>query len=129
MTAISSSENSGVHTVIFTIAMSSPPSRLKNILGHLLSSHAKDEHAPEPVTHIHQLSPTFFLERAATIEPDAEAIVHTTSNDKLLRRTYREFADVRLPSPNKLNMQSQWCYCNETVLTFNLRELADLGTI
>ncbi|KAF6843313.1 amp-binding domain-containing protein [Colletotrichum musicola] len=72
--------------------MSSPPSRLKNILGHLLSSsHVKEE--PEPVNHIHQLSPTFFLERAASIEPDAEAIVHTTSNNKLLRRTYREFAD------------------------------------
>ncbi|TDZ27099.1 putative acyl-activating enzyme 1 [Colletotrichum spinosum] len=72
--------------------MSSPPSRLKNILGHLLST-SKTEEEPQAAHHIHQLSPTFFLERAAAIEPDAEAIVHVTANDKLLRRTYQEFAD------------------------------------
>ncbi|TDZ74303.1 putative acyl-activating enzyme 1 [Colletotrichum trifolii] len=72
--------------------MSSPPSRLKNILGHLLST-SKTEEEPQAAHHIHQLSPTFFLERAAAIEPDAEAIVHITANDKLLRRTYQEFAD------------------------------------
>ncbi|KAG9658581.1 AMP dependent synthetase and ligase, partial [Aureobasidium melanogenum] len=41
----------------------------------------------------HQLSPTFFLPRAATIEPDATAIYHITANKKVLRRSYQEFAD------------------------------------
>jgi acyl-CoA synthetase (AMP-forming)/AMP-acid ligase II len=41
---------------------------------------------------IHTLSPTFFLPRAAAIEPHAEAIVHTTANGKILRRTYEEFS-------------------------------------
>ncbi|KAH0225034.1 acetyl-CoA synthetase-like protein, partial [Aureobasidium melanogenum] len=41
----------------------------------------------------HQLSPTFFLPRAATIEPDAPAIYHVTANKKVLRRSYQEFAD------------------------------------
>jgi acyl-CoA synthetase (AMP-forming)/AMP-acid ligase II len=39
------------------------------------------------------LSPTFFLPRAAEIEPDAEAIFHITANGKTLRRNYAEFAD------------------------------------
>ncbi len=70
--------------------MSSPTSRLKGILGHLLpSSKAEFQHNH----HIHQLSPTLFLERAAAIEPDAEAIYHITTNGKTLRRTYIEFAD------------------------------------
>ncbi|KAF4894519.1 putative acyl-activating enzyme 1 [Colletotrichum fructicola] len=74
--------------------MSSPPSRLKNILGHLgLSSPAPKPEEPKAAFHIHQLSPTYFLERAAAIEPDAEAIVHITANNKLLRRTYRDFAE------------------------------------
>jgi acyl-CoA synthetase (AMP-forming)/AMP-acid ligase II len=42
---------------------------------------------------IHTLSPAFFLPRSAQIEPNAEAIVHTTANGKILRRTYQEFAD------------------------------------
>jgi acyl-CoA synthetase (AMP-forming)/AMP-acid ligase II len=33
------------------------------------------------------------LERAAAIEPDAEAIYHVTANNKILRRSYIEFAD------------------------------------
>jgi acyl-CoA synthetase (AMP-forming)/AMP-acid ligase II len=41
----------------------------------------------------HTLSPAFFLPRTASIEPNAEAIVHTTANGKILRRTYQEFAD------------------------------------
>ncbi|OLN81578.1 putative acyl-activating enzyme 1, peroxisomal [Colletotrichum chlorophyti] len=71
--------------------MSNPPSRIRNILGHLLPSASASN--PEPAHHIHQLSPTFFLERAAAIEPDAEAIFHITSNGKTLRRSYCEFAD------------------------------------
>ncbi|KAI9166746.1 amp-binding domain-containing [Paramyrothecium foliicola] len=66
--------------------MSGPPSRIRSILNHLLPS------SPAP-SHIHHLSPTFFLERAAAIEPDAEAIYHITTNGVELRRSYREFAD------------------------------------
>ncbi|RPA72787.1 acetyl-CoA synthetase-like protein [Ascobolus immersus RN42] len=40
-----------------------------------------------------ELSPTYFLPRAATIQPNAEAIVHLTANGKTLRRSYAEFAD------------------------------------
>ncbi|OIW33967.1 AMP-binding domain protein [Coniochaeta ligniaria NRRL 30616] len=79
--------------------MSNPPSRLRNILGHLIGgnpqpqgpSAAQDEYTH--THHIHQLSPTFFLERAAAIEPDAEAIYHVTANGRILRRSYIEFAD------------------------------------
>ncbi|GJC95418.1 AMP-binding enzyme [Colletotrichum higginsianum] len=73
--------------------MSSPPSRLKNILGHLLSSSTPKKDEPQPTHNVHQLSPTFFLERAAAIEPDAEAIFHITANGRTLRRSYIEFAD------------------------------------
>lgn len=47
----------------------------------------------EHTHNIHQLSPTFFLERAAGIEPNALAIHHVTANGKVLRRPYIEFAD------------------------------------
>lgn len=69
------------------------PSRIRNILGHFLpsSSAANDDFTHKH--HIHQLSPTFFLERAAAIEPNAEAITHITTNGKTLRRSYQEFAD------------------------------------
>lgn len=78
--------------------MSSPPSRLRNILGHLLPTSRQQQPQPQQdeykhTHHIHQLSPTFFLERAAAIEPDAEAIYHMTANGCVLRRSYREFAD------------------------------------
>ncbi|KAK0711612.1 hypothetical protein B0H67DRAFT_491195 [Lasiosphaeris hirsuta] len=68
--------------------MSGAPSRLRNVLGHLLPlSHREAPH------HISQLSPTFFLERAAAIEPEAEAVYHVTANSKVLRRSYIELAD------------------------------------
>ncbi|KAK5073806.1 hypothetical protein LTS08_002095 [Lithohypha guttulata] len=41
----------------------------------------------------HTLSPTFFLPRAAQIEPEAPAIYHRTANNRILRRTYKDFAD------------------------------------
>lgn len=69
--------------------MSGAPSRLRNVLGHLLSRGGSDAHQP----HRHHLTPTFFLERAASIEPEAEAIYHVTANNKVLRRSYMEFAD------------------------------------
>ncbi|KAF3770204.1 hypothetical protein M406DRAFT_59276 [Cryphonectria parasitica EP155] len=59
--------------------MSGPTSRLRNTYPH--------------THHIHTLSPTFFLPRAAAIEPHAEAIVHITTNGATLRRSYEEFAD------------------------------------
>lgn len=72
--------------------MSGPPSRLRSILNHLTPSSLASSTAQSP-PHIHQLSPTSFLPRAAAIEPEAEAIVHITSNNVPLRRTYAAFAD------------------------------------
>ncbi|KAG5927332.1 hypothetical protein E4U42_002355 [Claviceps africana] len=66
--------------------MSGPTSRIQSFLAHLLP-------APQTPPHIHHLSPTFFLERAAAIEPNAEAIVHRTSDGVALRRSYQTFAD------------------------------------
>ncbi|KAI1360638.1 2-succinylbenzoate-CoA ligase [Xylaria arbuscula] len=73
--------------------MSGPTSRLKSILGHLGGTSTKSPAGYDHTHHLHELSPTFFLERAAAIEPDAEAIYHITANGKVLRRSYREFAD------------------------------------
>ncbi|KAK4223720.1 hypothetical protein QBC38DRAFT_43653 [Podospora fimiseda] len=70
--------------------MSSPASRLRNVLGHFLPLSSQDNNAPH---HFSNLSPTFFLERAAAIEPDAEAVYHVTANGKVLRRSYIELAD------------------------------------
>lgn len=70
--------------------MTSAPSRLRNVLGHLLGGSSTEQH---PAHHIAQLSPTYFLERAAAIEPDAEAVYHITANGKVLRRSYMELAD------------------------------------
>lgn len=72
--------------------MSSAAARLKSLLGHfgaVSSSPVGVDHTH----HLHELSPTFFLERAAAIEPDAEAIYHVTANGKVLRRSYAEFAE------------------------------------
>lgn len=81
--------------------MSGPTSRLKSILGHLWTSSptaavSEGERRGETYAHahhLHTLSPTSFLPRAAAIEPHAEAIVHITANGATLRRTYQEFAD------------------------------------
>lgn len=82
--------------------MSGPVSRLKGILGHIwspsdlpqsLSSSVDKGEVYEHTHHLHTLSPTHFLPRAAAIEPQAEAIVHITANGAKLRRTYQEFAD------------------------------------
>ncbi|PQE03084.1 AMP-binding enzyme protein [Rutstroemia sp. NJR-2017a BVV2] len=62
-------------------------SRLRSLANHFLPSQ------PAPKHHIHQLSPTIFLPRAAAIEPDAPAIYHTTANGQSLARSYQEFAD------------------------------------
>jgi non-ribosomal peptide synthetase component E (peptide arylation enzyme) len=97
--------------------MSGVKSRLASLVGHLTGS------TPAPFEHRlnnHTLSPTFFLPRAAAIEPDvrghwrsladasavlrsdddqllisiqAEAVYHVTANNKILRRSYSELAD------------------------------------
>ncbi|KAJ5106670.1 hypothetical protein N7456_003345 [Penicillium angulare] len=70
--------------------MSGVKSRLSSLLAHITpqSSSGPFEHN----FNRHTLSPTFFLPRAADIEPDAEAIYHLTADNKILRRTYRETA-------------------------------------
>ncbi|MCJ1301458.1 hypothetical protein MMC08_004258 [Hypocenomyce scalaris] len=79
--------------------MSGAKSRLAKLASHL-SFASSSPTAPESPNeaynhryHIHSLSPTFFLPRAAAIEPDAEAIYHVTANNKILRRSYQETAD------------------------------------
>ncbi|KAI9742825.1 MAG: hypothetical protein M1818_003554 [Claussenomyces sp. TS43310] len=73
--------------------MSGSASRLSKLVSHILphNPHPEDKHNHQH--HNHQLSPTFFLPRAAEIEPEAEAIYHVTANGKTLRRSYIEFAD------------------------------------
>ncbi|KAI1616332.1 fatty-acyl-CoA synthase [Exophiala viscosa] len=87
-------------------------SRLTNLLNHFLPSSASPtvptQGEGKPIDDLvidnhrvgrtswynhHTLSPTSFLPRAAAIEPDALAIYHRTANNKVLRRTYIEFAD------------------------------------
>lgn len=72
--------------------MSGPSSRLSNLIAHFLPSTP----TTDTFTHkhnIHQLSPTFFLPRAAAIEPEAIAVYHVTANGAVLRRSYQELAD------------------------------------
>jgi len=74
--------------------MSSPSSRLAAFARHLWApSSPPSAPLPEKPSNRHELSPTYLLPRAASIEPDAEAVVHTTATGKVLRRTYSEFAD------------------------------------
>jgi acyl-CoA synthetase (AMP-forming)/AMP-acid ligase II len=70
--------------------MSGPTSRLQKFASHFVPS-SVDRYIHKH--NYHELSPTFFLERAAQIEPNAEAIYHVTANGKILRRSYQEFAD------------------------------------
>ena len=79
--------------------MSSALKRLSDLASHFVPSSSSPT-TPGPIHeeykhrhHIHQLSPTFFLPRAAAIEPDACAIYHVTANKKVLRRSYQETAD------------------------------------
>ncbi|XHG05436.1 hypothetical protein AWENTII_008659 [Aspergillus wentii] len=72
--------------------MSAAKSRLSGLLGHLSPFGANDA-PPQHHINFHTLSPTFFLPRAAAIEPEAEAIYHITANNYVLRRTYLETAD------------------------------------
>lgn len=71
--------------------MSGALSRLSSLARHILPL-PKDE-TFEHRHHIHQLSPTIFLPRAAAIEPDACAVYHVTANKQVLKRSYRETSD------------------------------------
>jgi len=76
--------------------------RLKQLASHFTSAnpvpgpppiHPGDSHEYHHRHNFHTLSPTWFLWRAAQIEPDAMAIYHKTANGKILRRSYAEAAD------------------------------------
>lgn len=61
-------------------------SRLQQIVAHFLPASKKPPN-------FHDLNPTFFLPRAENIEPDAPAIVHTSSDGHSIRRNYREWGE------------------------------------
>lgn len=68
-------------------------SRLSAILAHINPRTAADStESLDNAPHVHQLSPTFFLQRAAQLEPNALAVYHVTANDVELQRTYAELA-------------------------------------
>jgi len=71
--------------------------RLSSLAAHIIPSppspSPSDSHSYSHRHHIHQLTPAFFLWRAAQIEPSAPAIHHLTANGRTLRRTYAETAD------------------------------------
>jgi acyl-CoA synthetase (AMP-forming)/AMP-acid ligase II len=49
--------------------------------------------SPERPSHFHDLNPTYFLPRAASVEPNARAIVHKSATGRRVTRTYQEMAD------------------------------------
>ena len=67
--------------------MASALHRLSALAGQLIP---KNEYIHRH--HIHQLSPTHFLPRAAAIEPNAICLYHTTANGKVIKYTYAETA-------------------------------------
>ncbi|KIX95606.1 uncharacterized protein Z520_08726 [Fonsecaea multimorphosa CBS 102226] len=87
--------------------MSSAKSRLSSLAAQIFPANSQlstnksidnlsiDNHTVGTLSwyNVHTLSPAFFLPRAASIEPDAPAIYHRTANNKILRRSYIEFAD------------------------------------
>lgn len=86
--------------------MTSAKSRLSSIAAHFLPSSSPssgksidnlsigDHTVGTPSWYNnHTLSPTYFLPRAAEIEPNAPAIYHRTANNQIIRKTYQEFAD------------------------------------
>ncbi|KAF2455863.1 hypothetical protein BDY21DRAFT_323682 [Lineolata rhizophorae] len=91
-------------------ASSGPQSRLARLAAHFLAPSSAPEppsatptapepSPPQPQPHglnFHALSPTFFLPRAAAIEPHAPAIHHVTSNGAILRRTYESLSERAL---------------------------------
>ena len=70
--------------------MSTALKRLSSLASQLANSAVGNEHFHRH--NIHQLSPTYWLPRAAAIEPDAICLYHTTANGKIIRYTYAETA-------------------------------------
>ncbi|KAJ9637308.1 hypothetical protein H2199_007595 [Coniosporium tulheliwenetii] len=74
-------------------------SRLSSLVAHFIpisaspSPDAPSTSRPSWQNYTHTLSPTYFLPRAAAIEPSAPAIYHVTANKRILRRSYGEAAD------------------------------------
>ncbi|KAK5173817.1 uncharacterized protein LTR77_002498 [Saxophila tyrrhenica] len=66
--------------------------RRLSALAHQLAGTSSDTTEYIHRHHIHQLSPTYFLPRAAAIEPNATAVYHTTANGAILKYTYAETA-------------------------------------
>ncbi|KAH9827457.1 AMP dependent synthetase and ligase [Teratosphaeria destructans] len=71
--------------------------RLRTFASHLAPASSSPTVADAPTSgefvhryHIHQLSPTYWLPRAAAIEPNALAVYHKTSNGVVIKRTYAE---------------------------------------
>ncbi|KAH8701283.1 hypothetical protein GQ44DRAFT_753522 [Phaeosphaeriaceae sp. PMI808] len=82
--------------------MVSAKERIRQLASHFTTAnpvpgpapiHPGDSHDYHHQHNFHTLSPTFFLWRAAQIEPNATAIYHKTVNNKILRRSYEETAD------------------------------------
>ncbi len=70
--------------------------RLKQLASHFTSASSiqpGDSHEYNHRNNFHTLTPTFFLWRAAQIEPNATALYHKTANNKILRRSYAEAAN------------------------------------
>ena len=69
--------------------MSSTLQRLSSLASQLPPLGSNNT-SPKP--HIHQLSPTHFLPRAATIEPHARSVYHRTSTGRIITYTYADTA-------------------------------------
>lgn len=65
--------------------------RLKQVAAHILPA---DVRQAGPRSHnSHELNPTYFLPKAAQINPRQRAIVHHTSIDKRIERDYAQFSE------------------------------------
>ncbi|KAK5685173.1 hypothetical protein LTS10_003249 [Elasticomyces elasticus] len=90
--------------------MSTALKRLSDLASHFVASSSSPTAPSAPSTsslikkadhshdfvhthHVHQLSPTYWLWRAAQVEPEACAVYHKTASNQILRRTYAETAD------------------------------------
>jgi long-subunit acyl-CoA synthetase (AMP-forming) len=64
--------------------------RLKQVVSHLIP----DKSNPKPAVHYkHELNPTYFLYKAAQINPGQQAILHYTSIDTRIERDYATFSE------------------------------------
>jgi acyl-CoA synthetase (AMP-forming)/AMP-acid ligase II len=77
--------------------MSTALKRLSTLAAHFVPSSSSPTAADAPGSgeyvhrhHIHQLSPTYWMPRAAAIEPDAIACYHRSAKGGIVRRTYAE---------------------------------------